>query len=110
MLVGEVVKAPKLSTSPAGIHHCQFSIDHKSIQIEEGMNRQSFVRMRVVATGQWSQNLTRDLTDTLSPRPPNLAILSRSITSIINPFLGYLCKSVYGNKAKKRARLIARPS
>ncbi len=62
MLVGEVVKTPKLSTSPAGIHHCQFSIDHKSIQVEEGMNRQAFVRMKVVATGQWAQNLTRDLT------------------------------------------------
>jgi len=62
VLIGEVVKSPKLSTSPAGICHCQFSIDHKSIQIEEGMNRQSFVRMKVVATGIWSQNLTRDLT------------------------------------------------
>ncbi|PCI58648.1 MAG: primosomal replication protein N [Gammaproteobacteria bacterium] len=62
MLIGEVVKSPKLSTSPAGISHCQFSIDHKSIQVEEGMNRQAFVRMRVVATGLWSQNLTRDLT------------------------------------------------
>ena len=62
MLVGEVVKTPKLSTSPAGIHHCQFSIDHKSIQVEEGLNRQAFVRMKVVATGQWAQNLTRDLT------------------------------------------------
>ncbi len=62
VLVGEVIKKPKLSTSPAGIHHCQFSIDHKSIQIEEGMNRQAFVRMKVVATGQWAQNLTRDLT------------------------------------------------
>jgi len=62
MLVGEVVKSPKLSTSPAGISHCQFSIDHKSMQIEEGLTRQAFVRMRVVATGTWSQNLTRDLT------------------------------------------------
>jgi len=62
VLVGEVVKSPKLSTSPAGIHHCQFSIDHKSMQIEEGLSRQAFVRMKVVAAGQWSQNLTRDLT------------------------------------------------
>jgi primosomal replication protein N len=61
-LIGEVVKSPKLSTSPAGIYHCQFSIDHKSIQVEEEMSRQAFVRMKVVATGQWSQNLTRDLT------------------------------------------------
>jgi primosomal replication protein N len=61
VLVGEVVKAPKFSTSPAGIQHCQFSIEHKSIQQEAGMNRQAFVRIQVVATGELSQ-LTRDLT------------------------------------------------
>ncbi len=61
-LIGEVVKTPKLSTSPAGICHCQFSLDHKSMQVEEGLTRQAFVRMRVVATGVWAQNLTRDLT------------------------------------------------
>ncbi|TKB47867.1 primosomal replication protein N [Thalassotalea mangrovi] len=61
-LTGSVVKPPKLSTSPAGIHHCQFVIDHKSTQIEDGLNRNAFVRMQVVATGQWSQSLTRDLT------------------------------------------------
>jgi len=62
VLIGEVVKSPNLSTSPAGISHCQFSIDHKSMQVEEGMTRQAFVRMRIVATGIWSQNLTRELT------------------------------------------------
>ena len=62
VLVGEVVKPPKLSTSPAGIHHCQFSMDHKSIQSEAGMNRQVFVRIQVVASGEVSQHLTRDLT------------------------------------------------
>lgn len=61
VLVGEVVKTPKISTSPAGIVHCQFSMDHKSIQVEAGMNRQAFVRIQVVSTGQFSQNLTRDL-------------------------------------------------
>ena len=61
VLVGEVVKTPKISTSPAGIVHCQFSMDHKSIQVEAGMNRQAFVRIQVVSTGQLSQNLTRDL-------------------------------------------------
>ncbi|MEW6981148.1 primosomal replication protein N [Colwelliaceae bacterium 6471] len=61
VLVGQVVKPPKLSTSPAGIHHCQFSMDHKSIQHEAGMNRQAFVRIQVMATGEMSQNLTRDL-------------------------------------------------
>ncbi|GAA6172445.1 primosomal replication protein N [Colwellia sp. KU-HH00111] len=60
MLVGSVVKPPKQSTSPAGIVHSQFSIDHKSIQNEAGMNRQAFVRIQVVATGEIS-HLTREL-------------------------------------------------
>ena len=59
-LVGTVVKAPKQSTSPAGIVHSQFSIDHKSIQNEAGLNRQAFVRIQVVATGELS-HLTREL-------------------------------------------------
>ena len=62
LLIGEVVKTPTLSTSPAGIHHCKFSLEHRSVQVEDGLSRQAFVRMQVVATGQWSQNLTRDLT------------------------------------------------
>jgi len=31
------------------------------MQVEAGMNRQAFVRIQVVSTGQLSQNLTRDL-------------------------------------------------
>ncbi|AAZ25030.1 primosomal replication protein N [Colwellia psychrerythraea 34H] len=60
VLIGEVVRTPKQSTSPAGISHSQFSIDHKSIQNEAGMNRQAFVRIQVVATGDLS-HLTREL-------------------------------------------------
>jgi primosomal replication protein N len=60
VLVGEVVRTPKQSISPAGISHSQFSIDHKSIQNEAGMNRQAFVRIQVVATGDLS-HLTREL-------------------------------------------------
>jgi len=63
VMMGTVVKKPKTSTSPAGIQHCQFSIDHHSIQNEAGMNRQAFVRIQVVATGDMSQHLTRDLTE-----------------------------------------------
>lgn len=58
--MGAVVKQPKTSTSPAGIQHCQFAIDYKSIQNEAGMNRQVFVRIQVVATSELS-HLTRDL-------------------------------------------------
>ena len=60
MLTGLVVKPPKQSTSPAGIIHSQFSIDHKSIQNEAGMSRQAFVRIQVVVSGELS-HLTREL-------------------------------------------------
>ena len=60
VLMGSVVKPPKQSTSPAGIVHSQFSLDHKSIQNEAGMNRQAFVRIQVVVTGELS-HLTREL-------------------------------------------------
>lgn len=60
VLTGSVIKTPKQSTSPSGITHSQFSIDHKSIQNEAGMNRQAFVRIQVVATGELS-HLTREL-------------------------------------------------
>ncbi len=60
VLTGSVVKAAKQSTTPAGIVHSQFSIDHKSIQSEAGMSRQAFVRIQVVATGNLS-HLTREL-------------------------------------------------
>jgi primosomal replication protein N len=62
VLVGEVVKTPKVSTSPAGVHHCQFSIEHRSMQTEAELNRQAYVRMQVIASGNWSQHLTRELT------------------------------------------------
>ena len=63
VLVGTVVKSAKLSTTPVGLHHCQFSIEHRSMQVEDGLNRNAFVRMQVVATGEWSQHLTRELTE-----------------------------------------------
>ena len=62
VLVGTVVNEPQLSTSPAGLHHCQFSIEHRSIQTEDGLSRQAFVRMQVVTTGDWSQRLASELT------------------------------------------------
>lgn len=60
VLSGSVVKTPKQSTSPAGIVHSQFSLDHRSNQNEAGMNRQAFVRIQIVATGELS-HLTREL-------------------------------------------------
>ncbi|WP_371190013.1 primosomal replication protein N [Thalassotalea ponticola] len=50
-----------MSITPAGIAHCQFALEHRSVQVEEGMSRQAYARIQVVATGQWSQNLSREL-------------------------------------------------
>ena len=63
VLVGNLVGQLQLSTSPAGVHHCQFTIEHRSIQMEDGLNRQAFVRMQVVVTGDWSQRLASELTE-----------------------------------------------
>jgi primosomal replication protein N len=62
-ITGVVAKPPKLSTSPAGIHHCQFSLDHRSEQVEAGLKRQAYCRIKVVVSGDWSKQLTRDLTE-----------------------------------------------
>ena len=62
VLVGTVVSQLNLSTSPAGVHHCQFSLEHRSMQMEDGLSRQAFVRMQVVTTGDWSQRLASELT------------------------------------------------
>lgn len=61
MLTGQLVKRAIKSTSPAGIEHIQFTLDHKSIQSEAGMNRQTFLRIKVVSAANVSQHLTRDL-------------------------------------------------
>ena len=63
VLSGVVVEAAQHLKSPAGIEHCQFSIEHRSMQNEANLNRQAFVKMQVVATGEWSQHLTRELTE-----------------------------------------------
>jgi len=68
VLVGNIASNVRVSTSPAGIHHCQFSIEHRSIQVEDGFNRQAFINMQVVATGDWSQRLASELTEGMQIR------------------------------------------
>ncbi|WP_350546542.1 MULTISPECIES: primosomal replication protein N [unclassified Pseudoalteromonas] len=61
VLSGVVCKTPKLSQSPAGIPHCIFVIEHKSIQTEADLNRNSYVRLQVVASGKQMQQQTQHL-------------------------------------------------
>ncbi|TMO42959.1 primosomal replication protein N [Pseudoalteromonas ruthenica] len=60
-LGGTVCKAPKFSQSPAGVPHCIFVLEHSSIQVEAQLNRQSYVRIQVVASGSEHQSATQYL-------------------------------------------------
>ena len=51
-LSGFVVKAPIRKSSPNGIFHCQFYLEHVSEQIEAGLPRKSWCIIPVIVTGQ----------------------------------------------------------
>jgi primosomal replication protein N len=55
VLIGNLVKAPKYSTSPSGIPHCQFWLEHRSQQTEAGLLRQAYTNIAVVASGEGFQ-------------------------------------------------------
>jgi len=69
VLSGIVVKAPKLSKSPAGIQHLHFVLEHRSTQIEAQHERRSYVRIQVVLSGTeapiWAKQLEPGLTVTV---------------------------------------------
>lgn len=60
-LSGSIVKPPRLTSSPAGIQHVSFVVEHRSEQLEAGFSRRSFVRIVVVVSGdsaaQWANDL-----------------------------------------------------
>ena len=60
-LSGVVCKTPKYNQSPAGIPHCIIVIEHKSMQIEADLNRNSYVKLQVVASGKQMQQQTQHL-------------------------------------------------
>ena len=61
-ITGTVCKPAKLETSPSGIEHLMVTIEHRSMQPEAGMSRQSYVKMQLVMSGEglqhWLQKLT----------------------------------------------------
>jgi len=61
VISGAVCKTPKFSQSPAGIPHCIFVVEHKSMQVEADLNRNSYVRLQVVASGKQMQQQTQHL-------------------------------------------------
>ncbi len=61
VIEGVICKAPRRNTSPAGIPHCQFVLEHYSQQIEAELNRRAYARIQVVASGDVLNQDTQDL-------------------------------------------------
>ena len=62
VLTGTVCKVPIRKVSPSGIPHCQFVLEHRSIQQEAGLSRQAWCRMPVIVSGQAFQATTHRFT------------------------------------------------
>jgi primosomal replication protein N len=62
VLSGTVCKMPLRKVSPSGIPHCQFVLEHRSVQEEAGFNRQAWCRMPVIISGQAHQAITHSIT------------------------------------------------
>lgn len=62
VIQGTLIKAPRLTRSPAGISHLLLAIEHRSLQIEAGLTRQCYARIQAVVSGEaaelWSTKLT----------------------------------------------------
>lgn len=61
-LTGSVCKVPIRKVSPSGIPHCQFVLEHRSVQQEAGLSRQAWCRMPVVVSGEALEATTHRLT------------------------------------------------
>jgi primosomal replication protein N len=60
-LTGTVMKSPVRTTSPSGIEHCRFWLEHRSVVVEADLSRQAYCRIPVVVSGPRSQALTQNL-------------------------------------------------
>ncbi|MGL9760541.1 MAG: primosomal replication protein N [Symbiopectobacterium sp.] len=61
-LSGMICKVPVRKVSPSGIPHCQFVLEHRSVQEEAGLRRQAWCRMPVIVSGHESQAITHSIT------------------------------------------------
>ncbi|HBV39865.1 MULTISPECIES: primosomal replication protein N [Erwinia] len=61
-LSGTVCKTPMRKVSPSGIPHCQFVLEHRSMQVEAGFTRQAWCRMPVIISGKAHQAITQSIT------------------------------------------------
>lgn len=59
---GNLVKAPQMKRSPAGVTHLLLALEHRSLQQEAGLTRQCYVRIQVVVSGDWAESWSTKLT------------------------------------------------
>nr|WP_205297272.1 primosomal replication protein N [Pantoea multigeneris] len=61
-LSGTVTTLPVRKVSPSGIPHCQFVLEHRSVQEEAGFHRQAWCQMPVIISGNHHQVITQHIT------------------------------------------------
>ncbi|CUX96128.1 Primosomal replication protein n [Candidatus Gullanella endobia] len=61
ILSGIVCKTPIRKVSPSGIPHCQFMLEHRSMQHEAGFLRQVWCRLPIVINGKQIIEITRSI-------------------------------------------------
>ncbi len=55
VITGVICRQPDHSESPAGVPHSYLVLEHKSMQLEAGYSRQSYLRIHVVVAGELSR-------------------------------------------------------
>ncbi len=61
VIAGQIANPPVRKTSPAGIPHCYLVLEHRSEQLEAGLPRRVWCKIRVIASGQTITAQTNNL-------------------------------------------------
>ncbi|QIW15498.1 primosomal replication protein N [Pasteurellaceae bacterium RH1A] len=61
-LSGTVATAVKQSQSPAGIYNRSFYLEHRSNQVEAGLQRQAWCKIQVILNGNQFNTITQNIT------------------------------------------------
>lgn len=61
-LIGQVTDFPKRLTSPNGVEHCRFLLEHRSEQQEVGLTRQAWCKMPIQVSGHQLIEKTQSIT------------------------------------------------
>ncbi|WAJ69910.1 primosomal replication protein N [Catenovulum adriaticum] len=61
VIAGQIASQPVRKTSPAGIEHCYLVLEHSSEQLEAGLVRRVWCKIRVIASGQPITTQTNNL-------------------------------------------------